>query len=94
MRLFGLAVVLSLGLVALAGCVRHTYYVELTNGQYFYVDPPLILDREAQVYSMRVNGVRKVIAMDEVSHIDDAAQICYQNLQTDTFTCIDGLYQY
>jgi len=23
---------------------RHTYYVELTNGQYFYVDPPLVLD--------------------------------------------------
>lgn len=94
MRLLCLAMVFSLGLALLTGCMRHTYYVELTNGKSFYVDPPLVLDKESAIYYMNVNGVRKVIAMDEVSHIDDAAQICYQNIHTDTFTCVDGLYQF
>ena len=44
---------LSLAVASLYACfARHTYYVELTNGQYFYVDPPLVLDAEKGVYYM------------------------------------------
>lgn len=94
MRLMCLAVVLMLGLVVLPGCARHTYLVELNNGNTYYVDPPLILDKQAGVYTMKVNGQRRVVALDEVRYIDDAAQICYQNPYTDMYTCFDALYQF
>ncbi len=73
MRLTCLAVLLALGLLAVSGCARHTYYVELTNGNSFYVDPPLVLDKQSGTYHMKVNGLRKVISIDEVRYIDDAA---------------------
>ncbi len=88
------AALLLLVLLALAGCARHTYYVELTNGKTFYADPPLVLDTDKGVYRMWIAGTRHVIPMDDVRYLDDAAQICYQNGLTDTFTCYDALYQY
>jgi hypothetical protein len=94
MRLSCLVLAGMLAVAALFGCARHTYYVELANGKYFYVDPPLIFDKENEIYYMRVNGVQKVFAMDEVSYIDDAAQICFQNVNTDTSYCVDSLYHY
>jgi len=94
MRRIVLAVLLMLFLLSLIGCVPHTYYVELTNGRSLYVDPPLILDTEAGTYSMSINGVRQIVPMDDVSLIDDAAQICFKNKYTDTFTCFDALYQF
>lgn len=97
MRRVWLALILSVAVVTLGACfARHTYYVELTNGKYFYVDPPLVLDAEKGVYYMNVAGVRQIVPMDEVSYLDDAAQICYQNgyADTDTFTCYDTLYQW
>jgi|GEM_PF-2114077 len=97
MRRVCLAIILVLTVAALGACfARHTYYVELTNGKYFYVDPPLVLDTEKGVYYMNIAGVRQVVPIDEVSQLDDAAQICYQNgyADTDTFTCYDALYQW
>lgn len=85
---------LTLSLVTLCACVKHTYYVELTNGKYFYVDSPLLLDTESGVYTMRIAGSRWTVPMDEVSFIDDAARICFKNTATDTYTCVDGLYQF
>ena len=43
---------------------------------------------------MWIAGKRQTIPMDRVSYLDDAAQICYQNGATDTFTCFDALYMY
>lgn len=86
--------VIVLSLLSLCACVKHTYYVELTNGKYFYVDSPLLLDADAGVYTMRISGTRWNVPMDEVSFIDDAAQICFKNTATDTYTCVDGLYQF
>jgi len=77
-----------------SGCARHTYYVELTDGKSFYVDPPLALDSQKGVYHMWIAGTRRTIPMDNVRYLDDAAQICYQNGLTDTFTCFDALYQF
>ena len=77
-----------------SGCARHTYYVELTNGKSFYVDPPLVLDSQKGVYHMWIAGTRQSVPMDSVRYLDDATQICYQNGQTDAFTCFDALYQY
>ena len=97
MRRLRQAFLVSLALLALTGCfARHTYYVELTNGQYFYVDPPMVLDADRGVYYMYVAGKRRVVAMEDVSFIDTTAQICYQNgyADTDTFTCYDALYQW
>lgn len=97
MRRLRQALLVSVALVALSGCfARHTYYVELTNGQYFYVDPPMVLDTDRGVYYMHVAGTRRIVPMDDVRFIDDAAQICYQNgyAATDTYTCYDALYQW
>ncbi len=96
MRLTCLAIVLLVLCCCgpLAGCARHTYLVELNDGRSFYVDPPLVLDSEKGVYRMWVSGKRHTVAMEDVYAIDDAAQICYQNTYTDTFTCYDALYQF
>ena len=85
---------LCLGCLLLSGCARHTYYVELNDGEIFYADPPLVLDAQSGVYRMWVAGKRHVIPMDDVRYLDDAAEICYQNGITDTFTCYDALYQF
>jgi len=97
MRRLCLAIMLSLAVASLYACfARHTYYVELTNGQYFYVDPPLVLDAEKGVYYMNIAGARRIVPMEDVSFLDDAAQICYKNgyADTDTFTCYEALYQW
>lgn len=94
MRGLGILAVLLCCLACLGGCARHTYYVELTNGKYFYVDPPLILDADKGVYHMWIAGKRQTIPLDNVRYLDDAAQICYQNGVTDTFNCYDALYQF
>jgi len=94
MRALTLAVMLSLCFAWISGCARHTYYVELRDGKSFYVDPPLVLDSDKGVYYMWIAGKRQTIPMDRVSYLDDAAQICYQNGATDTFTCFDALYMY
>ena len=52
MRLSCLVLAGMLAVAALFGCARHTYYVELANGKYFYVDPPLIFDKENEIYYM------------------------------------------
>lgn len=53
------------------------------------------MDAERGVYYMIVNGRRHTIPMDQVYRIDDSAQICYQNSQTDTYTCaINNLYYF
>ena len=44
--------VLLVSLLTLCACVKHTYYVELTNGKNFYVDSPLLLDADAGIYTM------------------------------------------
>ncbi len=80
--------------VALGGCVRHTYTVELNDGQTFYADPPLVLDAPAGVYYMWIGGSRHVIPMESVRTLDDAVQICYKNGVTDSYTCYDALYQF
>ncbi|MEA4857835.1 MAG: hypothetical protein AAGU21_01510 [Solidesulfovibrio sp.] len=85
---------LLLGCLPLFGCARHTYYVELANGKYFYADPPLVLDNDKGVYRMWVAGQLHIIPLDDVRYLDDAAQICYKNGVTDTFTCYDALYQF
>ncbi|WP_428558724.1 MAG: hypothetical protein ACP59X_12480 [Solidesulfovibrio sp. DCME] len=89
-----LLILLVLGCLSLSGCARHTYYVELSNGKYFYVDPPLVLDSDKAVYRMWVAGKLHIIPIDDVRYLDDAAQICYKNGLTDTFTCYDALYQF
>ena len=94
MRLCCLAVLVSLALFSLAGCMRHTYYMELNNGQTFYADPPLVLDTEAGVYYVGVGGVRRTIPIDDVRYLDDTAQVCYQNIHTDTYTCYEAFYQF
>ncbi|EHJ46762.1 hypothetical protein DFW101_0745 [Solidesulfovibrio carbinoliphilus subsp. oakridgensis] len=91
---FLVLVLLALAGASLGGCARHTYYVELNDGKYFYADPPLVLDTKKGVYRMWIAGSRQAIPMDDVRYIDDAAQICYQNGVTDTFTCFDALYQF
>jgi hypothetical protein len=95
MRIACLALVLvALCCASLSGCARHTYYVELNNGKYFYADPPLVLDSHKGVYHMWVAGQMHVIPMDDVRYLDDATQICYKNGVTDEFTCYDALYQF
>lgn len=94
MRHARLAVLLVIALTVLGGCTRHTYYMELINGEYFYAEPPLVMDTKTGTYQVGVNGVRRTIAMDDVRTISDTAQICYKNTDTDTFTCYDALYQY
>jgi hypothetical protein len=89
-----LVLLLIFSLLVLCACVKHTYYVELTNGKSFYVDSPLLLDTESGTYTMRISGSRWTVPMDDVSFIDDAAQICFKNAYTDTYTCVDGLYQF
>jgi len=87
-------VLFALACASLGGCARHTYYVELTDGNYFYADPPLVLDAKSGVYRMWIAGTRHAIPMDNVRYLDDTAQICYQNGVTDAFTCFDALYQF
>jgi hypothetical protein len=94
MRRILLAALLTCCLASALGCVRHTYYVELANGQYFYADPPLVLDTDSGLYTMWVGGTRRTIPINEVTLLDDAAQICFQNTATDSFTCFDALYQF
>lgn len=89
-----LALLMMLAVVALCGCARHTYYVELNDGKALYVDPPLVLDSEKRIYHMWIKGQRQIIPMDDVRYIDDAIQICYKNGVTDSFTCFDALYQF
>lgn len=93
-RMLLLVGLLTIMVTAVCGCVRHTYYVELTNGESFYVDPPLVLDTGSGLYSMSVNGVRRTVTMDDVAFLDDAVQICFKNAYTDDYTCFDALYQF
>jgi hypothetical protein len=89
-----LVLLVMLGVVALCGCARHTYYVELNNGKTFYADPPLVLDADKGIYYIWVAGQRQIVPMDDVRYLDDAAQICYKNGVTDAYTCFDALYQF
>ncbi|MHC1789154.1 hypothetical protein [Solidesulfovibrio sp.] len=94
MRALMLCLVLLAVLGLQAGCARHTYLVETMDRKLFYVDPPLVLDAEKGVYSMWIKGQRRIVPMDQIYRIDDAAQVCYQNGVTDTFTCYDNLYTF
>lgn len=94
MRRCLIAFVLAFSLLVLGACVKHTYYVELTNGKTFYVDSPLLLDADAGIYTMRIAGSPWTVPMDDVAFIDDAAQVCFKTTWTDTYTCVDGLYQF
>ena len=53
-----------------------------------------MLDTEKGVYYMWIKGQRRVVPMDQIYRIDDAAQICYQNGLTDTYNCYDNLYYF
>ena len=94
MRAWMLCLLLLVAASLQFGCGRHTYLVETKDNKSFYVTPPLVVDAEKGVYYMWINGQRRTVPMEQVYRIDDAAQICYQNGVTDTFTCYDNLYYF
>ena len=54
------------------------------------------VEREMMLLRVDAEGAKRAEVMEDVSFLDDAAQICYKNgyADTDTFTCYEALYQW